>query len=81
MISRFPDQELKFLEPGNFLSGPEKSGIGKSELAIPKLVIRLMYHVSLGNGNLVLVAIRHCFLNQRLVLKLYQFTSCSSHLI
>ena len=34
-ISRFPDREWKFPEPGNKPSGPEKSGIGKPELAIP----------------------------------------------
>ena len=26
----FPDRDLKYPEPGNFSSGPEKSGIGKS---------------------------------------------------
>ena len=35
-ISRFPDRELKFPESGNISSGPDKSGIGKPELAIPK---------------------------------------------
>ena len=34
-ISRFPDRELKFPESGKKASGPEKSGIGKPELAIP----------------------------------------------
>ena len=34
-ISRFPDRDLKFPELGFFSSGPEKSGIGKPELAIP----------------------------------------------
>ena len=34
-ISRFPDRELKFPESGNISSGPDKSGIGKPELAIP----------------------------------------------
>ena len=34
-ISLFPDRELKFPEPGNFLSGPENSGIGKPEYANP----------------------------------------------
>ena len=34
-ISRVPDRELKFPEPGKKPSGPEKSGIGKPELAIP----------------------------------------------
>ena len=34
-ISRFPDRDLKFPEPGNFSSGPDKSGIGKPEHANP----------------------------------------------
>ena len=34
-ISRFPDRDLKFPEQGNFSSGPDKSGIGKPEFAIP----------------------------------------------
>ena len=34
-ISRFPDRDLKFPDSGKISSGPEKSGIGKPELAIP----------------------------------------------
>ena len=37
-ISRFPDRDLKFPESGNISSGPDKSGIGKPELAIPMTI-------------------------------------------
>ena len=37
-ISRFPDRDLKFPDSGNISSGPDKSGIGKPELAIPTAI-------------------------------------------
>ena len=49
----FPDRDLKFPESGNFSSGPDKSGIGKPELAIPTGEVPprvLEIHISHGAG-------------------------------
>ena len=43
----FPDRELKFPGSGNFLSGPEKSGIGKPQLANPtEKLLKIMPHIT-----------------------------------
>ena len=53
VISRIPDRDLKFPESGIFSSGPDKSGIGKPELAIPISRTGIVTKEKRRNGELL----------------------------